>query len=147
MKKVTLILSVIMLATFAGCKKQIAGPAGPAGPQGPQGPAGAANVIVQEITVPAASWIQGCNGSCFYTPVTVSEITSANLDKVAVMVYSYISASNEWVTLPYTVSDAEWYVTYTVGTVYIRLRSASGNTSFTGVSGTSIFKIVVIPQP
>lgn len=112
---------------FNGCKKP---------KDGEPGPAGNANVQAYIYTAYTSDWI--LSSSYWYC----NYYRSMN-DNSAVMVYWGVN-TNEWVALPFTVTDTEFYFKTTTTQVQLDVRSASGTKSIPN-PGIMTFKIVIIP--
>jgi hypothetical protein len=140
--KTKTIMAVCLLSLgliFSACKKET-GPQGPQGEQGQQGKTGNSNVITQTYTLVSASWALGCSGSCWY--YTWNVLPYSDMTNGAVQVYA--QSGTEWVSMPFTVQDIEFYYTYSSSSISFRVRSASGNTSVSN-PGDNVFKVVYIP--
>ncbi len=139
---------------FASCQKGDTGPAGATGPQGSAGaqgvtgatgPTGNANVVISEITIPAANWISDGNGG-WDTSLTANGFTNINTD--AINIYAS-SDSAYFQALPYsgTVVGAPVvnYALFT-NTILIEYTPQTGVASIPKPSGKMYFDVVVVPK-
>jgi hypothetical protein len=144
MKKSLRIIAMMVIATATivinGCSK------GKDGAPGADGPAGNANVVSH--TYSASSWTNG--SSAWYVTLSVPELTSSNINSAAVQVY-FSTSSGIWTALPFTeVATVDYFMQYTyaasnieIDWIYNGVGTGSSPTSY--YSGTSFFKVVVIP--
>jgi hypothetical protein len=133
-------ITLFTIATFItnGCKKE-----------GPAGPAGSANVTATNFTVNSWSW----DAPYYYADFSVPELTSANINSAAVLVY-FTTTSGSWIALPYTQYDSPY-------NYYMGFSSSAGSVQVTWVYDSSFssgsdpnayystsvrYKIVVIPK-
>lgn len=142
MKKTLRITSLLFITTtllfFAGCKKSSTGPAGKDG---------SANVTA--TTYSAGSW--AWSSPNYYVNLSVPELTSANINSAAVMVY--FKTANNWIAVPYTQynSPADYYMNFntSVGNVQVTWfydsSLSSGSDPNAYYSTTVQYKVVVIP--
>jgi hypothetical protein len=138
-----LILGIVMLTTNR-CTKD-----GATGPQGPQGPTGNANVISATFTM--SSWLY--SSPFFYGNLSIPEITSANANSAAVMVYFNTGNATSWVALPYTQynSPSDYYMGFNTSAGNIQITwvydssISSGSDPNTFYGTTVNYKVVVIP--
>lgn len=134
MKKMMFLAMILMV--FAGCKKEVEGPAGPRGADGN------ANVQSEEITVLSTDWEGGSNG--FFAEVPCSVITEDIAATGAVM--AYLKAGDYYQALPYSIWSTSSWTThvlfdYTAGSIGFIFQDDDG---FTPSPGERVFKVVAI---
>jgi len=134
MKNLMFIALIIMV--FAGCKKEVEGPAGPRGADGN------ANVKSQEIMVTTVEWTGGGNG--YSVQKLCSIITGDIYNSGAVM--AYLKIGDNWRALPYTNwSGGTWTTNvlfeYLEGSIRFRFQDDDG---LTPNPGNRTFKVVAI---
>lgn len=131
-----------LLLLLSNCEKE-----GPPGPQGPAGTSGSSPVTARTFSVTA--W--GFSSPYHYANLMVPEITAANLDAAAVLVY--FSTGGNWFALPYTQYDSpyNYYMGFNTGAGNVQVTwfydssLSSGSNPNTYYSTTVECKVVVIP--
>jgi len=137
--KLKLILILLLGVLFiTGCKKE-----------GPPGADGNANVDYSTQTV--TSW--GWSSPYYYANLPMPELTSANINTAAVMVY-FTSTGSAWVALPYTQYNSpnqNYIMGFNTSVGQVQITWFYDTSLFDGDDpntyyGTNLqFKIVVIP--
>lgn len=138
--KTTYVIFSTLLILLGGCKK------GADGAPGKDGKDGSVNVTSRTFSV--SSW--SSNSSRWYTQLSMPELTSANVNTAAVLVYIG-TTSNNWIAIPSTVvltTNYFWGFIYTLSIVEVRWDYNGvgiGSDPNTIYGATVQVKVVVIP--
>ncbi len=115
---------------------------------GTPGKDGNSNVISKLYTINSSNWLN--NGTRWYTFLTVSDLTTSNINSAAVQLF-FGTTNNNWVAVPYTeIATSNYFMGFITSPNYIQVtwenNISLGNNPNIFYSITTVnFKVVIIP--